>query len=207
MECSFYTERPWEFLDTVVYTVQYIRLPFELFIIFNNSLRFASASQHLSFQHGIRHARCRFCLVVMYKFLQTIELVVILTQATGHPTHYLFLMITSIYWRSSWSWWRHVMLVSSYNPHIQQARVYMGRPEIPLSQHPSDFDKNHKVLTYVEYRAVSGVFQNIDPPTLSPLSECVLHPHQRRYTMAGRWGWGVNILEDARHRIGLLQYI
>jgi hypothetical protein len=26
----------------------------------------------------------------------------------------------------------------------------------------------HKVLTYVEYRAVSGVFQNIDPPT--PLS-------------------------------------
>ncbi len=27
------------------------------------------------------------------------------------------------------------------------------------------------------------------------------------YTLAGRWGgWGVNILEDARHRIGLLQY-
>ncbi len=26
------------------------------------------------------------------------------------------------------------------------------------------------------------------------------------YTLAGRWGgWGVNILEDARHRIGLLQ--
>jgi hypothetical protein len=71
--------------------------------------------------------------------------------------------------------------------------AYMGRPEIPLSQHPSDFDKNHKVLTYVEYRAVSGVFQNIDPPTLSPLSECVLHPHQRRYTMAGRWGSGGSI--------------
>jgi hypothetical protein len=34
----------------------------------------------------------------------------------------------------------------------------------------------HKVLTYVKYRAVSGVFQNI-----------------------------VNILEDARHRMGLLQ--
>jgi hypothetical protein len=39
----------------------------------------------------------------------------------------------------------------------------------------------HKVLTYVDYRAVSGVFQNIDPPpTPSPPSECVLPPHQRR---------------------------
>ncbi len=65
-----------------------------------------------------------------------------------------------------------------------------------------------KVLTCVEYRAVSRVFQNIDPPPLSPPSECVLPPHQRRgYTLAGRWGgWGVNILEDERHRIGLLQY-
>jgi hypothetical protein len=34
----------------------------------------------------------------------------------------------------------------------------------------------HKVLTYVEYRAVSGVFQNIDPPPPSPPSECVLPP-------------------------------
>ncbi len=38
----------------------------------------------------------------------------------------------------------------------------------------------HKVLTYVEYRAVSGVFQNIDP--------------------RGQF------FEDARHWIGLLQY-
>ncbi len=50
------------------------------------------------------------------------------------------------------------------------------------------------------------------PPIPSPPSECVLPPHQRRagvrglYTLAGRWGWGVNILEDARHWIGLLQY-
>jgi hypothetical protein len=67
---------------------------------------------------------------------------------------------------------------------------------------------SHKVLTTVEYRAVSGVFQNIDPPPSSPPSECVHPPHQRRgYTLAGRrGGWGVNILEDARHRIGLLQY-
>jgi len=29
---------------------------------------------------------------------------------------------------------------------------------------------DHKVLTYVEYRAVSSVFQNIDPPSPSPVS-------------------------------------
>jgi hypothetical protein len=56
---------------------------------------------------------------------------------------------------------------------------------------------------------VSGVFLNIDPPPPSPPSECVLPPHQRRrggggYTLAG---WcRVTILEDARHRISLLQY-
>ncbi len=40
--------------------------------------------------------------------------------------------------------------------------------------------RTHKVLSYVEYRAVSGVFENIDPPPPSPPSECVLPPHQRR---------------------------
>ena len=34
----------------------------------------------------------------------------------------------------------------------------------------------HKVLTYVEYRAMSDVFQNIDPPPPSPPDECVLPP-------------------------------
>ena len=67
----------------------------------------------------------------------------------------------------------------------------------------------HKVLTYIEYRAVSGVFRNFDPPPPSPPSECVLPPLQRRgNTLAGWWGgWGVNIniLEDSSHRIGLLQ--
>ncbi len=63
--------------------------------------------------------------------------------------------------------------------------------------------------TYVEYRAVSGVLQNIDPPPLHPAS--VNSPCTKDggggYTLAGRWGdWGVNILEDAIHWIGLLQY-
>jgi hypothetical protein len=61
----------------------------------------------------------------------------------------------------------------------------------------------HKVLTYVEYRAVSGVFQNIDPPT--PLStQRVLPPHQRpggTHSPGGEGGGGLNILEDARHRM------
>jgi hypothetical protein len=61
----------------------------------------------------------------------------------------------------------------------------------------------HKVLTYVEYRAVSGVFQNIDPPPpLHPAS--VSSPRTKGgggggggwYTLVGRWGgWGVNSLE------------
>jgi hypothetical protein len=57
----------------------------------------------------------------------------------------------------------------------------------------------HKVLTYVEYTAVSGVFRTIRPPTRSPPSECVL---------AGRWGCGGLIFQDfgARHWIGLLEY-
>ncbi len=52
-----------------------------------------------------------------------------------------------------------------------------------------------------------GVFQNFDPSPPSPPSECVaLRTKGGGYTLAGRWrGWGVNILEDASHRIGLLQ--
>ncbi len=67
---------------------------------------------------------------------------------------------------------------------------------------------HYKVLTYVEYRDVSCVFRNIDHPTpLHPAS--VSSPrtkdvgvHTRR--AVGRRG--VNILEDVRHWIGLLQY-
>ncbi len=71
---------------------------------------------------------------------------------------------------------------------------------------------HHKVLTSAEYRAVSGVFQNIDPPPPSPPSECT-PPAPKAvggggYTFAGGWGGGgSNISEDARHWIGLLQYI
>ncbi len=45
----------------------------------------------------------------------------------------------------------------------------------------------HKVLTYVEYRAVSGVFQNIDlPPPLHPASVTSSRTKGGGYTLAGR---------------------
>ncbi len=49
--------------------------------------------------------------------------------------------------------------------------------------------ENTKYLKYVEYRAVSGVFQNIDPP--SPLHPATVSSPRTKgggYTLAGRWG-------------------
>ncbi len=65
--------------------------------------------------------------------------------------------------------------------------------------------------TYIHvYRVQSSVWRlpNYWPPTPSPPSECVFPPHQRRggTHSPGGEGWGVNISEDARHWIGLLQY-
>jgi hypothetical protein len=65
------------------------------------------------------------------------------------------------------------------------------------------------VPTLKEYRAVSGIFQTIDPPPLSTQRVCLPHAPKagRGGTHSpGRKGWGVNILEDARYWIGLLQY-
>jgi hypothetical protein len=56
---------------------------------------------------------------------------------------------------------------------------------------------------------MSLVFQNIDPhPPLRPASVSSPVNKGGGYTLAGLWGGvvGVNILEDARHWIGLLQY-
>jgi hypothetical protein len=57
---------------------------------------------------------------------------------------------------------------------------------------------HHEVLTYIEYRAVSGVFRTIHHPP-------PLHPASVSSSRVVR-GWGVNISEDARHWIGLLQH-
>jgi hypothetical protein len=71
-----------------------------------------------------------------------------------------------------------------------------------------EISRTHKVLTYIEYRAVSGVFRTINPPPpLHPAS--VSSPRTKGEGVHTRWavrGWRVNISEDARHWIGLLQY-
>jgi hypothetical protein len=66
---------------------------------------------------------------------------------------------------------------------------------------------SNKVLTYIEYRAVSGVFRTT---LLTPLSSQRVCPPPApkaggSHSQGGEGG-GVNISEDARHWIGLLQY-
>ncbi len=56
----------------------------------------------------------------------------------------------------------------------QKTNIFIGIS--PACSYPLTYTVDHsyhKVLTYVEYRAVSGVFQNIDSPPPSPPSECV----------------------------------
>ncbi len=75
----------------------------------------------------------------------------------------------------------------------------------PTDESPLVQRSHAQIITFIEYRALSGVFRTIDPPPppTSPHRECVPLLHQMRGAMGG---WGVNISEDARHWIGLLQY-
>jgi hypothetical protein len=49
-------------------------------------------------------------------------------------------------------------------PLFQDPRPGFRRTAVLRLRNSIFFRLMHKVLTYVEYRAVSGVFQNIDPP-------------------------------------------
>jgi hypothetical protein len=68
----------------------------------------------------------------------------------------------------------------------------------------------HKLFTYVvEYRALSGVFKNIDPPPPSPPFEWVLPPHHRRggtHSPAGGVGGGGESIFWKMPDIGLASY-
>jgi len=68
---------------------------------------------------------------------------------------------------------------------------------------------SHPQRTYI-CRVQSNIWRlpKYWPSTPSPPSECVHPPHQRRevHTRRAVRGWGINILEDVRHWIGLLQY-
>ncbi len=98
----------------------------------------------------------------------------------------------------------HVTL--SLKPFLSCALIHFYHTGHPLYLRTL-FPLIHKVLTYVEYIAVSGVFQNIDPPPPSPPSECVPPPppppKAGGHTRHAVRGVKVNILEDARHWIGL----
>ncbi len=64
----------------------------------------------------------------------------------------------------------------------------------------------HKVLTYIEYRAVSGVFRTIGPPPpLYPESVSSPRPKGGGYTLTGRWGGGGSIFRKTPD-IGLTSY-
>ncbi len=68
------------------------------------------------------------------------------------------------------------MPFSSLN-YLQASHAQLALEWSMLCQECTDcWTKNgeyHKVITYIEYRAVPGVFRTIDPPP-SPPSECVL---------------------------------
>ncbi len=99
---------------------------------------------------------------------------------------------------------RHCSIIPS--PATMDNKIYLSPSPFPVSFR---YGPLHKVLTYKEYRAVSGIFRNRNywPPPRSTQRVCPL-PHQRRgvHTRRAVRGWGVNISEDARHWIGLLQY-
>jgi hypothetical protein len=64
----------------------------------------------------------------------------------------------------------------------------------------------HKVLTYVEYRAVSDVFQINDPPPPSPPSECVLPRTKGTHSPGGEGDGGGGSIFWKTPAIGLASY-
>jgi hypothetical protein len=69
----------------------------------------------------------------------------------------------------------------------------------------SPMTRNHKILTYIEYRAVSGVFRTIDPPPpLHPASVSSPRTKGGGHTLAGRGGGGGGIFRKTPD-IGLVK--
>ncbi len=79
-------------------------------------------------------------------------------------------------------------------------KVYIGAAELRIET------RFHKVLTYIEYRAVSGVFRTTDPPPpLHPASVSSPRTKGGGYTIAGRWRGGGLIFRKTSD-IGLASY-
>ncbi len=86
--------------------------------------------------------------------------------------------VSAVY-RAPSSWERDPDLSNQVNTQKDTYRAYRPRSHPIL----------HKVLTYVEYRAVSGVFQNIDPPPPLQPSKCLLPKGVGPSTTLARPGW------------------
>jgi hypothetical protein len=93
-------------------------------------------------------------------------------------------------------------VVSLHKPATLENKTYKD----DLVYRPLGFSLNvkQKMLTNVQSTEQCLASSKILTPTPSPPSECVL-PRTKGggYTLAGVRGWGVHILEDARHWIGL----
>jgi hypothetical protein len=66
---------------------------------------------------------------------------------------------------------------------------------------------NRREIITVRGQSYVSHLPNIDPPSPSPPGECVPPAFFAGggHTPGRREGWGINILEDERHRIALLQ--
>jgi hypothetical protein len=90
----------------------------------------------------------------------------------------------------------HNWRVLSNSAFFRSVKVYSNKSGIEDQHTAARFrwllGSKHKVLTFIEYRAVSGVFRTIDPPPSAPIcSKCVLPPHQRRGDTHSQGGEGV----------------
>ncbi len=160
-----------------------------------------------------RCLKCRLCLPghCMQVLTQSCRCSTWVEKATGLKSFFFF-FYTWLFIDLRFSLFRHFFWCAR--------RRYCTERETP-STHSQIQPLPHKVLTYVEYRAVSGVFQNSDPPPpFHPAS--VSSPRTKgwggEYTLAGRWRGGGSIFWKTPdiglasysiiflHWIGLLQY-
>jgi hypothetical protein len=110
--------------------------------------------------------------------------------------------------REKWSWTiaRHILYRFQYRKFIWGHLKKVWRKKIFSLKSMTKLED----LTVCRVQSSVWRLPKYWPPTPFPASACVLPLHQRRgggvNTRRAVRGWGVNILKDARHRIGLFQY-
>ncbi len=96
--------------------------------------------------------------------------------------------------------------MASLTPLRRWKNMKKSMKPLQFSRFVHEFVK-HEVLTYIEYRAVSGVFPTIfdPPPPLHPASASSPRTKGAGYTLAVRWGGGGSIFRKTPD-IGLASY-